>query len=55
MICSPLLLHSEEGQFTAIGSRLQEAQLGHNKEQDATTSNWRSDRQTKGDKILQQA
>ena len=55
MICGILFLYSKEGQFTMIGSRLQEAQLGYNKGQDTTTSNWRSDRQIKRGKIFQQA
>ena len=38
-----------------ISSRLQKAQKSHNKGQDATTSNWKSNRQIKGGKILQQA
>ena len=38
-----------------ISSRLQKAQPGHNKRQDTTTSNWRSNKQVKRSKILQQA
>jgi len=41
-ICSTMLLHSKEGQITMIGTRLQKAQLGYNKEQNATAINWRS-------------
>jgi len=55
MICSTLFLYSEERWFTMISSRLQKAQPDHNKKQDTTTSNWRSNRPVKGDKILQQA
>ena len=44
-IYSILLLYSKEGQFTMIGSRLQEIKPGHHKGQNATTSNWRSNQQ----------
>ena len=37
-----------------VGSRLQEVKPGYDKEQDATTTNWRSNRQTQRSKILQQ-
>jgi len=53
-ICSTMLLHSKEGQITMIGTRLQEAQPGYNKEQNATAINWRSNRQAQGSEILQQ-
>jgi len=43
-ICGALFLHSEERQFTMISLRLQKTQPDHNKEQDTTTSNWRSNR-----------
>ena len=36
-----------------ISTRLQEAQPGYNKGQDATTSNWRSNRQTQRGKVFQ--
>jgi len=55
MICSAMFLYSEERKFTMISLRLQKAQPGHNKGQDTTTSNWRSNRQVKRGKILQQA
>jgi len=55
MICSTLFLHFKEIQFTIISSRPQKAQLDHNKGQNITTSNWRSNRQVKEGKILQQA
>ena len=54
MICGTLFLHSKEGRFITIGSRLQEAKPGHYKRQDATTVNWRSHRQTQGSQIFQQ-
>ena len=38
-----------------IGSRLQEVKPSHDQEQDTTTFDWRSNRQTQGGKILQQA
>ena len=41
-ICSTMLLHSKEGQITIVGTRLQEAQLGYDKGQNATAINWRS-------------
>ena len=41
-ICGTLFLYSEERQFITVGSRLQKVKPDHNKEQDATTSNWRS-------------
>ena len=37
-----------------VGSRLQEVKPGHNKGQDATTSDWRSNQQAQGGKIFQQ-
>jgi len=37
-----------------IGSRLQEVEPSHHKEQNATTINWRSHRQTQGGQIFQQ-
>ena len=37
-----------------VGPRLQEVKPGHNKEQNATTSNWRSNSQTQESKIFQQ-
>ena len=37
-----------------IGSRLQEVKPNYNKGQDATTSDWRSNRQIQGSEILQQ-
>ena len=49
-----MLLHTKEGWFTMIGTRLQEAQLGYDKGQDTTATNWRSNRQSQGSKILQQ-
>jgi len=54
-ICGILFLHSEERWFTMISSRLQKTQPGYNKGQDTITSNWRSNRQVKRGKILQQA
>jgi len=41
-ICSTMLLHSKEGQITMIGTRLQEAQLSYDKEQNTTAIDWRS-------------
>ena len=38
-----------------VGSRLQEVKPSHDQGQDATTFDWRSNWQTQGDKILQQA
>ena len=37
-----------------VGSRLQEVKPSYNKGQNATISDWRSNRQTQGSKILQQ-
>ena len=37
-----------------VGSRLQKVKPSHNKGQNATTSDWRSNRQTQGSKIFQQ-
>ena len=37
-----LLLYSKERWFTTVGLRLQEVKPGHNKGQNATASNWRS-------------
>jgi len=37
-----------------IGTRLQEAQLGYDKGQNATAINWRSNQQAQGSEILQQ-
>ena len=37
-----------------VGTRLQEAQPGYDKEQNATVINWRSNRQAQRSKILQQ-
>ena len=53
-IRSTLLLYSKEGQFIMVGSRLQEVKPSHDKEQNTTTSDWRSNRQTQGSKILPQ-
>ena len=53
-ICSTMLLHSKEGRITMVGTRLQEAQPGYNKEQNATVINWRSNRQAQRSEILQQ-
>ena len=49
-----MFLHSEERWFIIIGSRLQKVKPSHNKRQNATTSDWRSNRQTQGSEILQQ-
>ena len=51
-ICSTLLLHSKEGRITKIGTRLQKAQSGYDKEQNVTAINWRSNQQAQGSKIL---
>ena len=53
-ICSTMFLHSKERRITTIGTRLQEAQPGYDKGQNATAINWRSNRQAQGSKILQQ-
>ena len=53
-ICGILLPYPKERRFTTVGSRLQEVKLGHDKGQNATASNWRSNQQTQGGKILQQ-
>ena len=37
-----------------VGSRLQEVKPSHDQGQDATTFDWRSNRQTQGSKVLQQ-
>ena len=37
-----------------VGSRLQEVKPGHDKGQNATASNWKSNQQTQRDKIFQQ-
>ena len=37
-----------------VGLRLQEAKPSHNQRQDATTFDWRSNRQTQGSQVLQQ-
>jgi len=39
---STMFLYSKEGQITTIGTRLQKTEPIHNKEQDTTTLNWRS-------------
>jgi len=44
MIRSTLFLHSKERQFITIGLGLQKAQPGHNKRQNAITSDQRDDR-----------
>jgi len=44
IIYSTLFLHPKEKQFITIGSGLQKAQPGHNKGQNAITSNWKGDR-----------
>ena len=41
-ICGTLLLHFKERRVIMIGSRLQEVKPSHNKGQDTTTFNWRS-------------
>ena len=53
-IYGTLLLYSKERWFITVGSRLQEVKPSHNKGQDATISDWRSNRQAQRDKILQQ-
>ena len=50
-----MFLYPKEGQFITVGSRLQEVKPSHDQGQDATTFDWRSNRQTQGGKILQQA
>ena len=54
-IYSAMFLYPKEGRFITVGSRLQEVKPSHNQGQDATTFDWRSNRQTQGGKILQQA
>ena len=49
-----LFLYSKERQFITASSRLQEVKPDYYKEQNTTTSNWRSYRQTQGSEILQQ-
>ena len=53
-ICGTLLLYPKERRFTMVGSRLQEVKPGHDKGQNATASNWKSNQQTQRDKIFQQ-
>ena len=53
-ICSTMFLYSEERQFITASSRLQETKLSHNKRQDTTFFNWRSNRQTKRSEVFQQ-
>ena len=53
-ICGILLPYPKERWFTMVGSRLQEVKLGHDKGQNATASNWRSNQQTQRGKIFQQ-
>ena len=53
-ICGTLLLYSKEGWITKVGTRLQEAQSGYNKGQNATAINWRSNQQAQESKIFQQ-
>ena len=52
-IYSIIFLYSEERWFIMAGSRLQETQPDHDKEQDTTISNQRGNRQTQEGKILQ--
>ena len=40
-----MLLYSKEGQISTISTGLQEIELVHNKRQNATTTNWKSDQQ----------
>jgi len=48
-----MFLYSQEGRFTMVGSRLQEAQSGHHQRQDTTPINRKSHQQTKESKVLQ--
>ena len=53
-ICGTLLLYPKKRWFTIISSRLQEVKPGHDKGQNTTASNWRSNWQTQRDEIFQQ-
>jgi len=53
-ICGTLFLYPKKGRFTTISSRLLEVKSSHDKGQNATTINWRSNRQAQGGEILQQ-
>ena len=53
-IYSTIFLHSKERWITMASSKLQEIKLSHNKEQDTTTLNRRSNQQIEGSKVLQQ-
>jgi len=51
-ICNTMLLYSKERQITMTSSGLQETKLSHNKRQDTTTLDRRSNQQIEGSKVL---
>ena len=51
-IHSTIFLHSKERQITMASSRLQKIKPSHNKGQDTTISNRRSNQQIEGSKVL---
>ena len=51
---STIFLYSKKGQISTISIRLQEVELAHDKRQNATTIDWKSNQQTQKCKILQQ-
>ena len=53
-ICSTMFLYSEERQFITAGSRLQETKLSHDKRQDTTFFNRKSNKQTERSEVFQQ-
>ena len=53
-ICGTLFLHPKERRVIMIGSGLQKVKPSHNQGQDATTFNWKSNRQAQEGKIFQQ-
>ena len=49
-----MFLYSKEEQITTIGTRLQKTKPIHDKKQDTTTLNWRSNWQAQRCKVLEQ-
>ena len=47
-----MFLYPKERQFAMVCLRLQEAKPSHDQRQDATTFDWKSNRQTQGGKVL---
>ena len=49
-----VFLHPKERWFTMIGPGLQKIKLSYDKRQDATSFNWKSNRQAERGKVFQQ-